>query len=314
MPVRDGARHLDTAIASIVGQTLPDFEFLICDDGSVDETPDILRRWVAVDGRIRVLSTPPLGIVAALNAGFREARGSWIARMDADDIAEPERLERQILAVAAADQAVAAIGSAWHVMDAAGRVRELVTPPTQPQSIAAALLQHNCLAHPTMLIRRRAVIDVGGYRKAFKGAEDYDLWLRLTERHSLCALSEPLLRYREHPGQTAWVALEQRILAELGAKIAALARRAGLPDPAEGAETIDRPLLLKMGVQKSDIAEFTIRRAVEAAKHALGAGHADTARAALRLLWAQPNLKLRTRVHSALLLGRSFLAPMLKRA
>lgn len=306
MPVRDGARYLDAAIGSILRQTLRNFEFLICDDGSTDATPAILAQLAAEDSRIRVIAMPRRGIAAALNAGFQQAAADWVARMDADDIAAPERLRRQ-LAVAAAHPEAAAIGTAWRVMDAAGRVRSLVTPPTEPDTIAAALLRHNCLAHPTMLLRRQAVLQAGGYRAAFRSAEDYDLWLRLSERHSLRALSEPLLDYREHAGQTAWVGLEHRILAELGAQAASRARRAGLPDPAADAAVIDRPLLRRAGLGEAEITAFTTSRALGAAQHALGAGQGRAARAALRLLWVQPGLKPRTRAHAVLLLARSLL-------
>ena len=96
MPVRNGARWLSEAIESIIYQTCRDFELLVIDDGSTDETPEILTNWLSRDLRIRVLRQNERGLVAALNYGLDEARGSLIARLDADDRAIAHRLERQI--------------------------------------------------------------------------------------------------------------------------------------------------------------------------------------------------------------------------
>jgi len=304
MPVRDGARHVEDALASILRQGLRDFECIVCDDGSVDRTPEILARLAAVDARLRVLRLERAGIVAALNAGLAAARADWVARMDADDIAAPDRLERQMAAAARHPEA-AAIGSAWRVVGPGGEPRRVVVPPLDPDAIAAALMRHNPLAHPTMLLRRDAVRALGGYRAAFRSAEDYDLWLRLSDRHPLRAIPEVLLDYREHGGQSAWQEVEHRVLAELGARAAARARRAGLPDPADRAAAIDRAWLRDAGVDDAEIVATLASRALGTAKDALAAGEGRAARAALRLLRAQPGLRPRTRIHAALLFLRS---------
>jgi glycosyltransferase involved in cell wall biosynthesis len=306
MPVRDGAAHLEAAVASILAQDGADLELIACDDGSVDATPAILARLAAADARLRVLALPRQGIVAALNAGLATARADWVARMDADDVARPGRLRAQ-LGAARAHPDSAAIGGAWQVVDRALRPRRVVTPPVDPAGIAAALLRHNCLAHPTMLLHRAKVLAAGGYRAAFRGAEDYDLWLRLAEHHPLHALPEVLIDYREHPGQSAWQALEARILAEIGARAAAAARRAGRPDPAEGAAAIDRAWLRAAGVAEDEVVATLTTRAWGAAQDALAAGDGGAARAALRLLVAQPGLRLRTRLHAAVMRARSAL-------
>jgi hypothetical protein len=304
MPVRNGARHVAEAVESILAQSLGEFEFIACDDGSIDETPRILAGFAARDARLRVLTLPAGGIVATLNAGLRVAQADWVARMDADDIAHPHRLRRQ-MEEAQRHPDAAAIGAAWRVVGPDGRFRRLMVPPTEPGAIAAALLRHNCLAHPTMLFRRAAVLAAGGYRSAFRCAEDYDLWLRLAERHELRAVAEPLLDYREHGGQTAWAAIAQRIMAERAAQLAACARRAGLPDPAEGVAAIDRAWLRAAGMSEEEIVALLTSRALGTAQDAVAGRQGAAARAALRLLWAQPGLRLRTRVHAAVLLARS---------
>lgn len=307
MPVRNGARFLDSAIASILGQTLDNYELLICDDGSTDATPRLLAGHARRDARIRVETLPRVGLVAALNHGMRQSRAAWVARMDADDVACPDRLRLQMDAAAWYPDA-AAIGGAWRVVDANGRARRVVRPPCEPDAIAVALLQHNCLAHPTMLLRRDAVLQEGGYRAAFQQAEDYDLWLRLAEQHPLHALPETLLDYREHAGQATWAGLEQRILSELGARAAARARRAGLPDPTGDAARVDRAWLRTAGVTEQEIAAAMIAGALGAAKDALAAGQGAAARAAVGLLRRQRRLRPRTRAHALLLQARSLLS------
>jgi hypothetical protein len=300
MPVRNGGRYLEAAVSSILTQSLRNFEFIVCDDGSTDDTPHTLARYAARDARIRVFTLPQRGLVAALNLGMQEARAAWVARMDADDVAWPDRLAVQ-LAAAAAHPAAAGIGSAWRIIDQNGRPRRIVRPPTDPGGITAALMQHNCLAHPTMLLRRQPVIAAGGYREAFRHAEDYDLWLRLSEHHPLLAVPQPLLDYREHPGQISRSALEQRILVELGTQIAACARRHGRPDPATGAALADRAWLRSAGVTETEIRARLIAGALGAAKHAAWTRQPSAAREAIGLLLAQDGLHPRTRLHALLL-------------
>lgn len=299
MPVRNGGRYLEAAMASILTQSLRNFEFIVCDDGSTDDTPHVLARYAARDTRIRLLTLPQQGLVAALNRGMQEARTAWVARMDADDVASPDRLAVQ-LAVAEAHPEAVGIGSAWRIIDQNGRPLRIVRPPTDPGGIAAALVRYNCLAHPTMLLRRQAVIAAGGYREAFRHAEDYDLWLRLSEHHPLLVVPQPLLDYREHPGQISHSALEQQIIAELGAQIAARARRQGRPDPA-GAVPADRAWLVSAGATEAAIRARVIAGALGAAKRAVRMRQPSAAREALRLLCAQDGLRPRTRLHALLL-------------
>jgi hypothetical protein len=300
MAVRNGARHLAAAVESILAQTHANLEFVVCDDGSTDDTPHLLARYAAEDARIKPITLPAGGLVAALNHGLAAARAEWVARMDADDIAWPERLRVQLAAAAARPDA-AAIGSAWRIIDPSGRPLGVVRPPTEPDAIAAALLERNCLAHPTMLLRRAAVMALGGYRAAFRYAEDYDLWLRLSEHHALYAIDEPLLDYREHPGQVSRTALEQRVFAEFGAQLAARARRTGGTDPGTGTGQVSHAWLMAAGAGEAEIRARLIGGALGAAKHALRAKDPAAAREAIRLLWSQKRLHPRTRLHGLLL-------------
>lgn len=306
MPVHNGGRFLAEAISSILKQTFRDFEFLIVNDGSTDTTAQVLAGFSASDARIRITNLPHTGLVAALNHGFDLASGTWVARMDADDIAWPARLERQ-MAFASFATNTAAIGSFWRVIDADGLVRRTISTPTTPAGIAASLKHSNCLAHPTMLLRRAAVLACGGYRPAFEQAEDYDLWLRLSEHFEIHALPEVLLDYREHAGQSNWVKLEQRILSVRAAQYAAARRRAGEPDPFTQNSPIGWNALHSAGLPRAAIEAALIEGSLNAAKDALASGHGKAARAALRLLRQQKTLRRKTWLHGWVLGARSLL-------
>ncbi len=224
MPVRDAAAFIDEAIASIRAQTLPGFELIIVDDGSADASIEIAARHAAQDSRIRILTLPPSGIAVACNHGFSAAQCPYVARMDADDVAKPHRLARQ-LEVLSASPTVAALGSECEVIDQTGAVSGRMPAPTTPEDIRTILPQANCLAHPSTMLRREAVLAIGGYRPAFALCEDYDLWLRLSERHDLMNVAEPLLSYRHHDRQLSREPSDRRALAVLAAQHAARQRR-----------------------------------------------------------------------------------------
>jgi glycosyltransferase involved in cell wall biosynthesis len=305
LPVRDGAEFLAVAAESILGQTLSNLELLIIDDGSQDATPAMLDRLAASDQRIRVLRQAPLGVTAALNRGLGEAKATFVARMDADDIAAPERLARQHAALNAHPNA-AAIGSGCRVIDRDGRLLGYRRPPTQPKAIRQVLLRGNCMIHPTIMLRREPVLEVGGYRASFRYCEDFDLWLRLSEHYDLINLPEPLLDYREHDRQLTWQNLEERVMTELAALVLAAERRAGHPDFIDGDTRIDREFLLTMGVSERRIANHIIASTLATAREAINAGLARPGREALELLLRQPALRTRTRMRAFGLLMRSY--------
>jgi hypothetical protein len=295
MPVRDGARHLAAALDSIRRQSLAAIEILVVDDGSRDATPALLEAAAREEPRLRVIRQPPAGIVAALERAIAAARAPLLARMDADDVAWPERLARQA-AFLEAHPEVAAVGGACRLIDAAGRPIGRWRPPTAPAEIAARLPAGNCLSHPTVTMRRAAVLQAGGYRAAFVHCEDYDLWLRLAERHALANLAEPVLDYRLHAGQATWQALEARLLAELAAVACAERRRAGAPDPAAGIAAIDRRLLAAMLPPGSDLDALMAERALAAARAAAAVGQRGAAWAGLRLAARQRQAGLAPRL------------------
>ena len=152
-----------------------------------------------------------------------------------------------------------------------------------------------------MLLRRQAVIAAGLYREFYRYAEDYDLWLRLSETRPLYAVPQPLLDYREHAGQISQSALEQRILAEFGVQLAAYARRRGEPDPAGDAPPVTRAWLMSAGASEAEIRDRLIAGSLGAARHAVRARQPAAVREAVQLLSAQNGLHPRTRLHALML-------------
>lgn len=240
MSVYNGERFLVPAIESILAQTFGDFEFLILDDGSRDATAAIITAYAGRDSRIRPILRESRGLIASLNQLIEEARAPLIARMDADDVAQPERFARQLQFLAAnPDHGV--IGTRTVDIDDAGQPF-LLNLPEHPLTHAALLDNIRddgpLLAHPTVMYRRDVVLSAGGYHAAFRHCEDYDLWLRLAGRTRMANLPERLLHYRRSPGQVSnRHAIEQTI----GVRISRLAyheRLAGRPDPTADLATL----------------------------------------------------------------------------
>ena len=239
LPVYNGGRYLAAAVDSILAQTFRDFELIAVDDGSTDETLALLEQWARGDGRMLCVRQDHAGLIAALNRGLTLARGEFIARMDHDDISQPDRFARQVEFLDA-HLDVAVVGSAVTLIDERGHAIRDVRYPETPAAIAEFLRAGSALAHPAVMMRRAAVIAVGGYRPAYQHAEDYDLWLRMAEEYALANLPDRLLLYRQRRDKLSIAsALEQR-LAAIIARFAARCRRAGQPDPTEGLTTLSR--------------------------------------------------------------------------
>jgi hypothetical protein len=256
MAVYNGERWLAETLASLSGQTFGNFEVVIIDDGSTDGSAAILAAAAARDDRYRVITQANRGLVSALNRGLAEARAPLIARLDADDVAEPERFARQV-AYLRAHPEVAVVGSAIRIIDEDGAFRRLQPYPCGAASVAAALLHGCALAHPAVMMRRAAVLAVGGYREAFRHAEDYDLWLRLSETHALDNLPEPLLRYRQHGTSVSFRHRQQQALASFVARHCAHARRSGKPDPLrECGQPMDSGILRALQLDPTEEAAF----------------------------------------------------------
>jgi glycosyltransferase involved in cell wall biosynthesis len=196
MPVYNAERYVAEAVESILGQTFGDFELLI-EDNSTDSTTAILERYAARDRRIHVDIRPRRGLVAALNDLIDRARGEFLARMDADDIAMPDRFARQVAYLRGHPECVLVGSRVWEADAEGDPLGEYPTLSDHEEIDAFHFrMQGPALIHPSIMMRRDAVLAVGKYRGS--QIEDVDLYLRLAERGRLARLPEFLLKYRIH--------------------------------------------------------------------------------------------------------------------
>lgn len=203
MPVYNAGRYLAPAVESLLAQTFRDFELIAVDDGSTDGSLAALLRFAARDARVKILTHPNTGIVGALNDGLAAAQGEIIARMDADDVAAPERLAVQLRYLEAHPELVA-IGCGVRMVDPAGRPLKPFHVGTDPATLRRELIEARNIGiiHPTLMVRRSVLAGLGGYRPPYNLVEDFDLFLRLLDAGELGNVPDLLLDYRQHLGST----------------------------------------------------------------------------------------------------------------
>jgi glycosyltransferase involved in cell wall biosynthesis len=277
MSAYNGERFLREAVESILRQTFSDFELIVVDDGSTDATPPILAEYAAADPRVVVHRQPNQGPAAALNCGIGFARAPLIARIDADDVALPTRLECQSRFLSE-HETVAVVGGAVTFMDESGRPFANVQYPLSDADIRERFTNSNPFADPAVMLRRDAFERVGGYRPIFSASEDLDLWLRISERYKMANLPECVVRYRVHGKQLTAQSLEQVALTTLAARVSARARKAGHPDPLDGLDQIDRQAVLAIGGSDKEITAGFVQCATWYAKTMSRAGYPDAAK------------------------------------
>lgn len=212
LSVRNGEKYLNEAIESIQRQTLSDIEIVIVDDGSTDKTSKIISTKTKTDTRINHLKNEGIGLAAALNYAASLARGTWLARMDGDDIALPDRFYHQIN-FAKQNPDVVAFGTQALVIEENGFPVYEWRVPLNHSEIDEYHLKNGggAIIHPTAFIRKSAFEKVGGYNPALKTSQDLDLWLRLAEVGRLANIPRIGIKYRLHfHSTTVSKAIEQR--------------------------------------------------------------------------------------------------------
>jgi glycosyltransferase involved in cell wall biosynthesis len=200
MPIYNSADYVEQAIRSILDQTLEDFELILIDDGSTDETSEIIKKFH--DPRIVMIHHDRNeGIVSSLNDGLRLARGEFIARMDADDISLPDRLSKQ-RAYLLLHPEYGVCGTSLQLIG----TQQILHMPVDPEELKCQLLYHTCLFHPTVMVRRRVLEQHNiWYDSSYPYAQDYALWVKLSHVTKLSNLQEVLLYYRTHNQQITFV-------------------------------------------------------------------------------------------------------------
>lgn len=194
MAVYNGMPYLEDAVESILNQSYKNFEFIIVNDASVDDTLKYLKSLK--DKRIKLIDNPKnLGLSASLNKALGVARGEYIARMDADDISLPDRLVIQ-LDYLKHNPRISLCGCWVDLIDKNGKVIGEKKYPTSDQDIKKALKWYQPIVHPTFMARNKLYRKLGGYRSEFEYAEDYDLLTRAMKKYRMANIAKKLLLWR----------------------------------------------------------------------------------------------------------------------
>jgi glycosyltransferase involved in cell wall biosynthesis len=213
MPTYNARGYIEAAVRSILNQTFTNFEYLILDDGSADGTARILDRLAREDARIRLTRRQNKGLTVSLNECVAQARGTYLARMDSDDVAAPERFAKQVAFLDAHADCVV-VGSRIELIDPFDVSLDLPRHKLEHAEIDADLLAGLgwAIVHPAAMLRADAVRRVGVYRPEFNGSEDLDLFLRLAEVGRLANLPDVLLKYRQHLGSVNRTKFQKQIV------------------------------------------------------------------------------------------------------
>ncbi|MDB4220440.1 glycosyltransferase [Amylibacter sp.] len=196
MGIYNGDKYLSDAIESILVQSMPDFEFIIVDDGSTDNTGKIIFNFAKKDSRIKSITLEEnKGLANALNVGIRASSGEFIARMDCDDISLPERLEKQFCTLKKND--IDILGTQVININSSGNTIKTKKSPTSSNNIKYILPYENCINHPTVMMKKSSLENIGLYNVEYKTSQDYELWLRLLPKFKFANLEEPLVKYRK---------------------------------------------------------------------------------------------------------------------
>ena len=207
IPVYNGEKYLNKAIDSILNQTFREFEFIIINDGSTDNSQRIIESYT--DNRIIVINKPNTGLIDTLNMGISASTGEWIARMDADDISYPTRFAEQLKFI---QDDIAVIGSQACLIDEFDKIYGETRFDCENDKIRKKLRQYKSnIIHPSVIINKSMINRVGGYDPKMEVAEDYDLWLRLSGVGKIINVNKKLIGLRKHTGNISVTKLETSI-------------------------------------------------------------------------------------------------------
>ena len=197
MSVYNGAKYLDQAIDSILNQTFSFFEFLIIDDLSTDSSLSMISAFAAKDSRIKIIkNNENIGLTKSLNKAIREAKGEYLARIDADDLSYPDRLTEQV-AFLDNNKSFALVGSWAEIIDDQNAVLRTVEYPVESNSLKKVLIKYNPFFHSSIMIRKSVLDDVGLYNETYKFAQDYELYFRIAKKYNIANIPAVLIKYRE---------------------------------------------------------------------------------------------------------------------
>lgn len=198
MPVWNEEKFLGAALNSLLNQSFNDFEIILVDDASDDNTPSLVASYANKDPRVRPLrNARRMGLTKSLNRALKESHATFIARLDGDDIARPDRLERQVRHMQRHPYAVLS-GTGVTLIDAQGRPTRDFAEGLQPHAFRFTSLAHSPIVHSTAMFRRSVALRLGGYDEDFETAQDYDLWCRMLHHGDGVALEGVGVLHRVH--------------------------------------------------------------------------------------------------------------------
>jgi glycosyltransferase involved in cell wall biosynthesis len=272
MPVYNAGGYLDSAIQSVLDQTFENFELILVDDGSSDESPDVCKAAQNRDPRIQFISQQNAGPGAAMNTGIKIARAPWIVVMHADDLMMPNRLKVVHEAIQAETQNVGLITSQVELIGTQGKSLGKATPelPTNPFFLCGTNPNYvvGGLFHPAVVLSRQALAEIGGYSPDCRLNEDVEMFNRLVERgYGIRVIPQILMRYRIH-GSAASAAKDRTLLLHWRyLKSTIHNRRAGRPLISWNEYLINRarlPIFVRINEWRKDRAKMHYRRAAGA--------------------------------------------------
>jgi len=235
MSVRNGMPYVEQTVHSILAQTFADWEFIIVDNASTDSSREAIERISKTEPRITLLrNMKDLGHSGALNVGLQHCRGTWIARIDADDIALPDRLGRQVEFLRNNPDVKVTSCLAYYINADGVRVGKSFHDLTTREAFARYMRENLAIGilHPGAVIDRTELNEAGGYRQEYGPANDIDLWARLCERGALILVQdEYLMEYRVHKGSETAQDFEYSRLKYQWARDCMRARRQGRMEP-----------------------------------------------------------------------------------
>ena len=198
IPVYNGINYLNESVDSVLAQTFTDYEVLVVDDGSTDETWDLIQ---AYEDRVRGIRKPNGGVASALNRGIQEARGRWIAWLSHDDVFLPDKLLKQVEFLKNNPQFKASY-TGFYIIDQLGKIVGEYKPVWYPREQATRMLFYSTYMNGSSMLIERACFDkVGLFNEKLKSTQDIDMWLRMVQHYEIGRVNEPLLKWRTHPTQ-----------------------------------------------------------------------------------------------------------------
>jgi len=195
MPIYNGEQYLRDAVESVLAQSYTNFELICIDDGSTDGTLNILKEYAAIDSRLVIISRENKGLIATLNEGIVRAKYNYIARMDADDISHVDRFMLQVEYLNTHPD-VAVVGCAYEYINESGAYISTRKTYNSDFMLKTICLLGSPFAHPSVMINRSILNDDLYYDQRYKHSEDYELWVRLSQKYKFGGINKVLLKYR----------------------------------------------------------------------------------------------------------------------